>query len=934
MNDDSISVGQDLSTTNSMKPTTLPPTWPSATTTTTHGPHSPDYPADLLSSLRQHSLFQRTNNEEFLTKLASKMHLRLYNPRDIIITKGETSKAMFFLLRGQVEVCSADFERTYATLSQGACFGEIGILYARPRTATVVASLKCTVAALTSEQVHTLLPQFPDVEKIIRFEAEERLAMMDKVEKSGQDRRGDAHVGPQQQLDQSSNETTPVALTPDDSDHSRRSSIQYNVESFSRTGIRNSLDKVTTSARIGFYSITATRFCCRFHSSSAAQKTSYTGSACPSSQGDTIQMQSSIVKVTWVMKCTLLSMVSSSCTDQGKRGTNLKRPMLFAGYVDVDAKGNCMVYGRMGPGGYFGDSSIFFDLPRVATVKTVEQVELYVLNRTEFQRVCDLYPDVAARLKKLTGTRLNDFTRGKLDDFSGKNETSHLFSLSLKAVLLPLAGIRPSSLNEDRPSQTSECRTTCDQDPTLPITPATQLRKAETRKRRASIAVWNDPILSQKVQQHSMATDSSIDGYQKQDDNDFNRDDNYSLEQSNRRNLKLPPSPSWTTSPRLASLPSPYRDGDDLFDLNRPKSPPVTSADRFTTLGPTILIRIMDLLDFGTLVQMMRLSRPIQAIFTLDQALNHVDLSTLHKKITDDSFASLMAVMPRRRLRSLSLSQCFHLTDAGLRFLLEDKTTPLHSPLASPTFLQHLEKLDLNSCWLLTDLSLQRLGERCPHLTHLNISNCRKITNDGMYRFLNAKHGSTTMTTEGLAWLSVSYCKNLTDVTMQHLADFCRHSLTYLNLQRCTKITDQGFLRWTAASFPRLKELLLVDCSFLTDRSIQCLTQAAPGLERLSLSFCCSLSDSAMYHLGHLDSLVDVDASFCGAAVSDVSLPLLGRHLERLNIRGCVRVTGDGLLTFLRSFPLIELNISQCPSIPLATRQQILDLALVQHLIF
>ncbi|CAO3599196.1 unnamed protein product [Absidia cylindrospora] len=128
---------------------TTTPTTPASSSTNTASDiqqheqqqHQQHYPTDLLTSLRQHSLFQRTNNEAFLTKLATSMHVQIYNPRDIIISKGEASKAMFFLLRGEVEVCSADFERIYATLPQGSCFGEIGILYAMPRTATVVASL-------------------------------------------------------------------------------------------------------------------------------------------------------------------------------------------------------------------------------------------------------------------------------------------------------------------------------------------------------------------------------------------------------------------------------------------------------------------------------------------------------------------------------------------------------------------------------------------------------------------------------------------------------------------------------------------------------------------------------------------------------------------------------------------------------------------------
>lgn len=137
-------------------------------------------PAELLQSLRQHSLFQRTNNESFIEKLACCMHLRSYSPRDIIIVEGEPAKAMFFLLKGYVDVCSADFERIYATLPRGSCFGEIGILYSMDRTATVVAKTKCLVAALTAEEVQGILPYYPEVEKMLRFEAEERLALLRK----------------------------------------------------------------------------------------------------------------------------------------------------------------------------------------------------------------------------------------------------------------------------------------------------------------------------------------------------------------------------------------------------------------------------------------------------------------------------------------------------------------------------------------------------------------------------------------------------------------------------------------------------------------------------------------------------------------------------------------------------------------------------------
>lgn len=186
------------------------PSWSSPSPSSLGSPTAPD---ELINSLRDHSLFQRSNNAMFLEDIARNMHIRTYGPRDVIIVEGEQAKAMFLLLRGSVDVCSADFERLYATLDQGTCFGEIGILYSIPRTATVVAKSKCTVAVLTAEKVASILPDYPQVEQILRNEAQERLAMLNK----------------------SPNEPT------------RRSSM---IASFDATSARNHLQKVSPSLSI------------------------------------------------------------------------------------------------------------------------------------------------------------------------------------------------------------------------------------------------------------------------------------------------------------------------------------------------------------------------------------------------------------------------------------------------------------------------------------------------------------------------------------------------------------------------------------------------------------------------------------------------------------------------------------------------------------
>ncbi|CAO3599195.1 unnamed protein product [Absidia cylindrospora] len=698
----------------------------------------------------------------------------------------------------------------------------------------------------------------------------------------------------------------------------QRSSVQNNVESFSKTGIRTHLEKIPF-----FF-------------------------GCPEDFLHLICL--SIQPRNYGPNTVIFNQ-----DDQGD-----EMYFIVDGSVDIKTRSNS--YGRLGPGGYFGDTSVLLNIPRATTVQTVTQVELYVLNRVNLQQVCDLFPDTGARLKTMTENKLQDLYEGKFDEFQG---------------------IHPKALDDIQPQ--SVCRTTCDQDPTLPITPATQLRKIETRKRRASVAVWNDPLLSQ---------------YLKKEEEEEEEDEDHQ-EMLRARGLERPISPS-PSSWAIPNTPPDDQEPMELDAMMKTKSTFVSPGDRLTTLDPSILVRILTFLDFGSMIRMMRLNKAACLLFFAKTSplFHDVDLSTIHKKITDDAFASLMHLV-RRRLRSLSLSQCFHLTDLGFRTLVIDDDddddhdgavaspdTPPHSTL-EPTLpkpppplpvaeghrlllLQHLHTLDLNSCWLLTDKSLQLLGETCPQLQKLDLSNCRKITNVGMYRFLEAKkelqQRMAPAHVPGLAWLSLSYCKNLNNVTMQHLADYTRDSLTYLNLQRCTKITDPGFAIWAAAApeaqFTKLKEVVLVDCSFLTDRAIQLLTSAAPGLERLCLSFCCSLSDSAMSYLALLPHLTDLDVSFCGAAVSDLSLKTLvdfSEHtpsslsvtttttttessarrispLRRLNIRGCVRVTGNGLLSFLaihpfdKAAPLVELNVSQCPCISMETKKTILDHSLVQHL--
>ncbi|BFZ64744.1 hypothetical protein YB2330_005896 [Saitoella coloradoensis] len=149
-----------------------------ASTPTTEG--LADIPSDILDSLRAFPLFQSAP-AEFLQNIATRLRTHVFAAQDEIIQEGETAKAMYFIMRGTVNVTSKDGESVYAALKAGAFFGEIGILFNVPRTARIVATTRCLLVVLRADDLRKVLPRHPDIEKSIRYEADERWALLKKL---------------------------------------------------------------------------------------------------------------------------------------------------------------------------------------------------------------------------------------------------------------------------------------------------------------------------------------------------------------------------------------------------------------------------------------------------------------------------------------------------------------------------------------------------------------------------------------------------------------------------------------------------------------------------------------------------------------------------------------------------------------------------------
>lgn len=355
------------------------------------------------------------------------------------------------------------------------------------------------------------------------------------------------------------------------------------------------------------------------------------------------------------------------------------------------------------------------------------------------------------------------------------------------------------------------------------------------------------------------------------------------LSQQRQAQLSPPESPSPPTPARKLSSSSPFTSPSTLPSKSRLASMLLEERG--------LALRLMHHLEFDSVLQLAATSHALRSQLFSPALLTRVDLESVHKRVTDDVLTALSGTIGPH-VQSLSLAHCFHITDTGLITLLEQCT--------------QLDELNLNSCWLITDTSLLALPAS---VKRLDLSNCRKITDRGLYHVVG-----------GLTHLTLSYCKNVTNRSMALMGEKSNTRLEYLNLQRCTTISDAGFETWQQQQMAALRSIDLSDCSFLTDKAIHRLVHAAPRLENVCLSFCCALSESAVEAIALLPNLSKLDLSFCGAAVSDASISILlaarSNTLQVLNLRGCIRLSAMGLMSGLEHARVLRhLNVSQCPGI-------------------
>lgn len=206
------------------------------------------------------------------------------------------------------------------------------------------------------------------------------------------------------------------------------------------------------------------------------------------------------------------------------------------------------------------------------------------------------------------------------------------------------------------------------------------------------------------------------------------------------------------------------------------------------------------------------------------RAVLEVDLHNC-RLVTSESITALINAL--RSLRELRLQDCKNIDDSAF--------------LSIPDYLMldTLRVLDLTSCDLITDESVERIINAAPRLRNLVLSKCRLISDRAVL--------SICRLGKNLHYVHLGHCSNITDFAVVHLVKSCNR-IRYIDLACCNNLTDRSVQH--LATLPKLRRIGLVKCQSITDRSLFALSQprasthplGVSSLERVHLSYCLELT--------------------------------------------------------------------------------------------
>ena len=165
-----------------------------------------------------------------------------------------------------------------------------------------------------------------------------------------------------------------------------------------------------------------------------------------------------------------------------------------------------------------------------------------------------------------------------------------------------------------------------------------------------------------------------------------------------------------------------------------------------------------------------------------------------------------------------------------------------------------LKELKLNACRELTEKTLVQIGDQCPELNRIDLYwNC-VISDFGIKRLSKCTK---------LDYVNLSGCKYLSDSSINHLTENCP-DISVLNLTRMEGITDKS-IEYISDRTPKLKELYLYACAQISDKAFKYLSESEiTKLELLEVCGCADLKDDTFAAIcARNPSLHSINLTWC-----------------------------------------------------------------------
>ena len=115
---------------------------------------------DRLLFVRGVPIFKELR-DDFLVRLASVMDELSFPAQHTIFTQGQEGRSLYIVVSGRVRVHLG--EQDLAQLEQGACFGEMSLFDAEPRSASVTTLETCDCLMLTQQQLYDAIEETPGI---------------------------------------------------------------------------------------------------------------------------------------------------------------------------------------------------------------------------------------------------------------------------------------------------------------------------------------------------------------------------------------------------------------------------------------------------------------------------------------------------------------------------------------------------------------------------------------------------------------------------------------------------------------------------------------------------------------------------------------------------------------------------------------------------